>query len=354
MLLFGTMIISSCVFLRNGGDRWESGYVKGLQHTNEKLNQMIFIDDTTGFLFGSNYTDSALLNDISYTEQNTVIYKTTDAGKNWKATAFGKGVFESAAYISDTLYALKNVFYGNQIDQRESSHIFKSTNRGESWKEVAIIPSDIMEIHFYSGSNGIAVSHYEKNTTNRIILKTTDGGNIWDTIPQHKVNIKAGTSICTQGGKLWYLSSNKADGSCNLLIQKDLQTGEEKVEVFRDFLSDVITLDKKENVWLLGKSGDSVTLYYRKSPDEYIPIKNFSLEKPLFAEFLHVYEKSISVIVSELLSSTVIYKMFHSDDMGKSWKEEELPINYLINPLAFYGKDKIWINGGGGRLQWRK
>jgi hypothetical protein len=359
-----TILVTFMLFNCDNLGYWRKGKAIGIKSMNEDLNEMIFIDDTIGFIFGSNWTDEAILSNKLNTGRTAVIYKTIDGGRSWEATALGDGTFTSASNVNDTLFVLKKAYFGEGADQVET-FLFRSINRGETWEVINELSNGVYKISFCTNKTGIAFTAGFDSKFGRALLKTTNGGKDWEKLNIEFTDVRS--FACSSKETVFFLSSTKLDeSSADFVISMDLETGEEVIHKLPGFRADVLTLDTKEDLWLMGSNLENdIVLYKRDSIGEYSEIKAFSSKKSLFPEFLHVYDKSILILVSELDKSVleekdkifptaVKYKFFHSKDNGKTWVEEDIPVDYLIKPYAFYGKDKVWMNAGGGILQWRE
>jgi hypothetical protein len=348
------------VFNCNDVNSWKSGYVKGLNKMNEDLNRMIFISDSIGFLFGSNWTDQAVFDKELRTQQKAVVYKTTDGGTTWHLTLHAdRGIFVDAVNLNDTIYALKREYFGEQANEIKSAEVFRSVNFGESWEKVSDAPTNSMRLCFCDSKRGFIVSNTE-NKIGKVLHQTNNAGQQWSVDKDYKA---IGNLACSRGGSvLTFLAATRNDKlSFDLLIRRELQSGMEKIESI-PFEAHVFAVDQAEKLWFLGKDGGKVILYSKSELGGFEEVSTFSSDKRLTPYYLNVFESTITVIVREsdikengdkIFPVGLKYKIYRSTDLGKTWTEEKIPVDYLIEPFAFYGKEKVWMNAGGGRLQWR-
>lgn len=342
--------------------RWRIAPAKGLKTAYENLNRMLFVSDSIGFLFGSHASKEALLKKQLRTQQQAIIYKTKDSGLTWYPTLnAGHGSFIDAVILNDTIYALKREYFGEQVDQIKSAGIFRSVNLGESWETVSHAPTNSMSLCLCDSKRIFIISNAGKNEVGRELYQTNNGGRHWSISNDYKA---IGNPTCLRGGKtLMLLGVTRIDKlSFDLLIEKDLHSGDEKVEPI-PFEAYVLVSEESEKLWLLGKDGAGVALYYKSKTTGFDQVSVFKSDKRITPYHLNVFDNIITVIVRESedkKESTYAfpvgnkYRIYRSEDLGKSWTEEAIPVNYLVEPFAFYGKERIWMNAGGGRLQWRE
>lgn len=343
---------------------WKSGRTIGFEDQNEDLNEFIFLSESVGIAFGSKWTDEAILSNNLNTGRKAVIYRTTDGGKHWKPVVLGNGTFISASSASDTLFALKKTYYGEAVDQ-VNVFLYSSTDKGETWEEVREISNGAYQINFCDGRTGTAFTAGFDTTYGRAIIKTLDGGKTWQKLEVQPENIRSIT--CLTAETISILSSTEVDKlMADHLVIKNLTSGEEVVHKLSGIRAGIQTTDTAGQIWIMGYDANKVlVLYKRETTGNFFQIKTFSSKGSLFPEALHVSGESISVLTSVLDKSVleekgkifpvaVHYEFFHSEDAGKTWTEENIPVDYLVKPYAFHGKDKVWMNAGGGYIQWRE
>jgi photosystem II stability/assembly factor-like uncharacterized protein len=322
---------------------------------------MIFISDSIGFLFGSNWTDQAVFDKELRTQQKAVVYKTTDGGTTWHITLHAdRGVFVDAVNLYDTIYALKHEYFGEQANEIKSAEVFKSVDFGDSWEKVCDVPTNSMHLCFCDSKAGFIAGNTE-NKVGKILYQTDNAGQQWTGGKDYK---GIGNLACSKSGRVMtFLASTRNDKlSFDLLIHRELQSGTEKVESI-PFDAHAFALDQEDKLWFLGRDGGgNVILYSRSELGSFEQVSTFSSDKRLTPYYVNVFENTITVIVREsdmkenenkIYPVGLKYKIYRSNDLGKTWNEEKIPVDYLIEPFAFYGQEKVWMNAGGGRLQWR-
>ena len=131
----------------DGGDMWEETgeFVSGMQ-------EMDFIDATTGFLADDFYT-----------------YKTIDGGLSWDTVTNVIGVADFSIPSADNIVTVNRpgILTG---DERSLFAISKSTDFGASWDGKLREGATLESVYFLSDSVGFVAGDYS------IIMKTTTGG----------------------------------------------------------------------------------------------------------------------------------------------------------------------------------
>jgi photosystem II stability/assembly factor-like uncharacterized protein len=145
----------SVIKTTNGGLNW----IKQESNTNQFLTSVFFTSLNTGYITSNN--------DASALAQ---IIKTSNAGANWNVVNFPNNYFNSIFFLDDN-----TGFIGGQY--LNGGVIYKTTNGTNSWIQQLNLPwYELKSIYFIDKNNGFAAGR------SRIIAKTTNGGNNWDTI----------------------------------------------------------------------------------------------------------------------------------------------------------------------------
>ncbi len=141
----------------NGGINWSL-----FKPNTDFYYQAKLFPSGNGFIFGG----------------NGYIYKTSNHGINWREVSFTQFLNYSAIYFlnEDTGWAAAD--YGK---------IAKTTNKGENWNFTTINPPyKLTSINFINQQTGWAVGNYTYGNPwsyfHSVVLKTTNGGTIWDTV----------------------------------------------------------------------------------------------------------------------------------------------------------------------------
>jgi photosystem II stability/assembly factor-like uncharacterized protein len=181
------------VHTSNGGENW-SQQVSG---TNKDLNCVCFIDTAIGWVCGSqgtilkstdggnswspqnSFTVYSLLS-IDFVNESTgwvvglggTILKTTNGGTNWIPQNSPFSDVISDVDFVDSLYGWAATFTSGALE----TTIIKTTDGGNLWELITVpmlIPWPVFSIDFIDRNTGWVVGYLE------IIYKSTDGGNNW-------------------------------------------------------------------------------------------------------------------------------------------------------------------------------
>ncbi|HIF13825.1 MAG TPA: T9SS type A sorting domain-containing protein [Bacteroidetes bacterium] len=138
----------------NGGNSWTAVNIPATQG----LNDIIFIDDQTGFSVGG---DGSIL-------------KTTDGGNSWNIKASGstRDLSNISFPVHDTGYVVATGY---------NWEFLKTTDGGDTWNIIPIAPlsnlSSLEAVHFTDASTGFIGGWYLAS-----FVKTSDGGNSWSNV----------------------------------------------------------------------------------------------------------------------------------------------------------------------------
>jgi len=214
----------------NGGQTW----VAKLNNSMLQLNNVFFINSTTGWVVGDNgvfvtgkvfkTTDAGenwveqillgesviSLSDIQFINENiglTVgsggkIFRTTDGGNTWNSQISG---------ITDNILSVFFLDINTAWCTTSNGKILKSSNGGINWiQQTSGFTSNIRDIFFLDANNGFALADH----TN--ILKTTNGGTSWTS---------QNLGLSTIGGSITLLSIKFFDSNNGVALGYDGERG---------------------------------------------------------------------------------------------------------------------------------
>jgi photosystem II stability/assembly factor-like uncharacterized protein len=134
------------MFTSDGGQTWKS------QNTGVRvdLSAIRFANHRTGYAVGA----------------DGIVLSTTDGGETWKTRRLGPNNFSDVALVDATS---AYVVGGSGI-------VFATTNGGTTWTSTHTIDTYIRDVQFVGSMSGWAATHTG-------ILRTSDGGQSWSSIP---------------------------------------------------------------------------------------------------------------------------------------------------------------------------
>lgn len=163
----------------NSGFNWNRILLDSLYY----LNKICFIDNNTGFVFGSK------------------LYKTTDSGLSWVYK--GTGGFTSMSFVNSiTGYACGRVDPGIVI-------LSKTTNGGDSWSNFNTNMTGyyltMRDLHFWNSNTGIIIGDHF------VCAKTTNGGINWSLKLPQNYGIYYDLEVVSDS--ICYITSNSDDST---------------------------------------------------------------------------------------------------------------------------------------------
>jgi len=146
----------------NGGLDWKNYWLPIVPYRGAW--DMSFVDENTGFLLGSRYTDP----------DPVIIYRTVNGAVTWSP------VEGSKASALRTILAIH--FVNGSTGWAGGGVITKTTDGGASW-QTQLDPATVREFFFLSEVSGFAVG-------GKSIMRTTDGGAVWENVspPDDRIN----------------------------------------------------------------------------------------------------------------------------------------------------------------------
>ena len=207
MMALGTG--ASILYTDDMGENWNIIYKPGDISRKISLNAIYFVDENIGYAVGTKSTlikttdggmtwidispagdkefDDVYFHNELYgfiTKINTVL-RTTDGCQTWDSISISSGFHpKHLHFTNDTT---------GYIGDSWSSYYYKTTDGGENWGQVNINPViedfKLSAILFIDENIGfISGEIYSVSNTDNIILKTTDGGNLWTQVYSHSFN----------------------------------------------------------------------------------------------------------------------------------------------------------------------
>ncbi len=138
----------------NGGASWQNNWLPLVSYRGAW--DMTFVDESTGYLLGSRYTDT----------DPSILYRTTDGAATW---------FPVQGARTSILRTVLTVYFADAVTGWVGGGvIMKTTDGGETWRTQAAMAT-VRKFYFLDSQYGFAAG-------GRTILRTKDGGETWENV----------------------------------------------------------------------------------------------------------------------------------------------------------------------------
>jgi photosystem II stability/assembly factor-like uncharacterized protein len=137
--------------------------------------------------------------------------KTTDGGNNWLTI---NNPFINAASITWQNIDFINPelgFYSPSYDGSSGHSIYKTVDGGSSWQVLPDVNGYILNLKFNSGNFGFVFMHTSFPSSSGYILRTSNCGEVWDTVFTTSAAIDAGRDfefVKDDPSKVWFCTNN--------------------------------------------------------------------------------------------------------------------------------------------------
>jgi photosystem II stability/assembly factor-like uncharacterized protein len=146
----------------DGGANWN---VQSYPEANA-YNALFFLNADTGFIGSGRGLINNGFDDLA------IIYKTADGGLEWD-TVFSATVQNTAI---GSLFFINNSVGWALCRNYSQTYIYKTTDEGNNWQELAVNDFSLNSICFNNENIGLAVGK------DGVVIRSTDGGFNWDTV----------------------------------------------------------------------------------------------------------------------------------------------------------------------------
>lgn len=338
--VFTCFILTFCSWSSNrGADNWfinqQYNFAK-IAFTRSDCD-IYLLNDTIGFLWGSETNDS---------EQLSEIYRSEDGGKTFDKQSFGRGYINGLHKSFNGKYLYLQMRANSSLAHRTSHKILRSQDMGITWDSISTVDGHtIIEPRFMNDSIGfIFTDDTDEIQTNRggelkstqLFYITKDGGYTWE---KTDVNIDGTTSqIIASDDYLMgtYLEDESLLWKMNIhtFQKEDIKlAAPEHLGIYGNIETDYLT--GKHYVILSPKEdyGDEYYLYC-------IETKKM-LELPGNSYHVSIYGDFIGILGS-LTNNQYETRYYYTHDMGENWNTE-IPLEKPITTICdVYGEGCVW------------
>jgi len=312
--------------------------------------------------------------DVCFTDLNNglvigdggTIIKTTNGGTSWSSIYTGTtNDFTSICFVdANEGWAVTGIVYGYHTELGDSSFIFHTTDGGVTWIKQLTMPLTLFDdISFVDANNGWAVGTNTDSiwwmSTNTIILRTTNGGTIWnqviyDTIPQI-------TNICFVNPNTgWIITWTAGMGGSESRIYKTTDGGESWFMQFGtsgsypySHLSKIYFTNQQIGIAVGFKHDGWYENYYglivrtTDGGENWITNSSDSVFSGLRFYDLNFISNEKVVVLGEDSNGDILY---WSSDVGENWIPRYSGVNHGLHHLSFVDSLTGWIAGDNGTI----
>lgn len=328
LVILFLILVSSC----STESSWSAFKAEGLPSDSETYSDMVFVNDSLGYLGGSRLAMSGTIKSHSLQHQ-AVLYRTTDKGKSWQQIPVDyQGGVGKVFELKDTLVLLL------QHVTSDTNYILKYPKLG---KEVERILS-------YPRSHLVRGMHFESPSSGKIILDDrkeqnllTYNGSKWDTLLtlpknhyRHMIYEDKVVSLVPESGT----------GHTKGILVTDIQTQQKKELLFAEPYAVASLTKAGDELYLAAsKDGKGKIIKYSGGRVDEIGLGEYAEYKP---DEVFVFGSTIAAVGNrqkDIAFLGVSHSFLFSKDDGKTWVLEELPNPLSFSP-AFLYRDQFFIS----------
>ncbi|MCC3157095.1 hypothetical protein LJ737_07585 [Hymenobacter sp. 15J16-1T3B] len=339
---------------------WQLISPTGFPLANHRAGALLFLDDSTGLLLGSAWSDAAARTRTVSAEQVSTVFRTTDAGRSWQLHVIGKGRrFTLATRAGRTAYAveLQEAASGSA---RDTSRLLRSADGGLSWQLLGrAVPGRVLTVSFADTAQGLVLATDAPPPAPPVLYHTANGGRSWQPARLRRP-VPALDGVAAPGGTAWLLLAPPGPPRrfADSLAHVNWRSGAVTVEAIPGgHVEAAPLLDAAGNLWLVSAAADgSARLLQRAArTGRYTEVHRFvpTHGERLRPVALHLAGSSVSVLLAADQPQQPVYRFYRSPDAGRSWQQERLPVGSAAQPYAFFGPERVWLSTGRAQLQVR-
>jgi hypothetical protein len=332
IIVFAIISIYSC----SSNSHWIDYWAKGLPNSGEYYEDLIFINDSIGFLGGSNLRGDKF--------DKAILYKTTDKGLTWNSISLNyKGSVKKIFFFNDT------IILQLQDIMSDTNYIVRTEDDGKKWENIYKYGkgSYIGSIKFFNSTKGYFIidNHKEQYLVHYSEIRLDTILSISSKYFYHTIFQDSIISLISDG-----LSAN----SKGVLIT-NIQTNKTREILFDKPYHIASISNYKNNLFLAAQDKDYGKIL--KLTDNKFEVIELGKSNNFTPVDIFVNDSKMIVIAQKEKAATVLgatHDFLISLDNGKNWEIEKLPYPLTYSP-AFLYNDKFFISSAGiGQFQIRE
>ncbi|MCK5683311.1 PKD domain-containing protein, partial [bacterium] len=289
--------------------------------TTEDLNDILFLNETKGFIVG-----------------NTGLFmKTTNGGGSWETIETGlTNNINAISFYNDLI----GIMVGSRISGL-STPIYITADGGDSWTPVESgITVDLLSVTYKNSTTIYAVGwSYVNSTKNSKLIVSNDGGITWTSLPHPLDGYNIGMEdICFADENNGYISSNGGLSASALIYTHDGGTNWSITTTINGSSLQAVTFINSD----LGFYGGGSYVYKSENGGS-------SWSSSIYAGYYGVYDIDF---LDESNGFTVGYQggAAYTTDSGETWIYDPSPSTSTLFTAEFQNDSLVWTVGSEGAL----
>ncbi len=355
----------------DGGETWEKQTVP---ESTGILKRVTFIDGQRGWAAGTFRNEAS---DFGTPEHRSALYATSDGGRTWQRRfSHELDITMTDVEFTDLLNGWAVGFITNS--GVEGGNVFHTADGGETWERVdqGGFMNNFWDVDFLDADRGIITGTQYGAAWGPPVLRTMDGGNIWETVRMEKHDGEGLYGAAVSAGRVVAVGDN----DYRILSDRPWQSSSTPEDLFsQEYLNvhlrfeDVFFADGL-NGWAVGSrsygpeiwgqvifhtadGGNTWEKQFERSPDTTFPLlfSNYRLDKVVFTDPLDGWAVgSTSMFYADGWSNEG--SVYHTTDGGTHWVQQgtALGSTELFSVQFLDGASGWAVNNGSPSIQFAR